>query len=35
MEVAEEFNREYSDYGVITMPNLVDEGLLDRLLGAC
>ncbi len=33
MEVSEEFNRERGDFGAITMPTLVDERLLDRLLG--
>jgi len=32
MEVCEEFNREHADYGTITMPRLVDEDLLDRVL---
>ncbi len=32
MEVSEEFNRERGDFGAITMPALVDEALLDRLL---
>lgn len=33
MEVADQFNCEYGEYGTITMPNLVDEELLERLLG--
>ena len=35
MEVADQFNCEYGEYGTITMPHLVDERLLDRFLGAC
>lgn len=32
MEVCEEFNREHGEYGTITIPHLVDEALLDRVL---
>jgi len=33
MDVAEEFNREHAEYGTITMPHVVEEDLLDRVLG--
>jgi len=32
MEVAEEFNRDYREYGAITMPQIVDEDLLERVM---
>ncbi len=34
MEVCEEFNRERAEFGVITMPNLVDEDVLDAVISA-
>jgi len=33
MEVTGEFNREHAEYGTVTMPQVADEGLLDRVLG--
>ncbi len=34
MEVSEEFNREHAEYGTVTLPNVANEELLDRVLGA-
>jgi urocanate hydratase len=33
MQVSGEFNSEHAEFGTITMPNMVDEELLDKVLG--
>jgi urocanate hydratase len=32
MEVSDKFNKDYSDYYHITMPNLVEDGLIDEMI---